>query len=98
RFSRDWSSDVCSSDLRGGHQSGAVPYGIIELITNAAAAVTGTFERTLHMHLRNQLGTRLAGPEIRLAQQIGDVGSMQRQPVLMEIGRASCRERVRIAG
>ena len=62
----------------GGDQRGAVADGIVELVTNATAAVTGTFQRPLHVHLGNQPGTGLAGPEIRFTQQIGNIRGMQR--------------------
>src|SRR5690606_39730844 len=81
-FSRDWSSDVCSSDLARDPQrivrklllrnlSHEIPQYLLRLITRRAIR-----------------GAR--GPQRRPARTA-------RRPV-PEIGRASCRERVEIAG
>src|SRR5690606_39864848 len=92
RFSRDWSSDVCSSDLQQVRVLRQVKQHQVmgELEVAALAANLGTDQR---------LGALLG---------VGKVGGspvpLQQAQVLMEgstadtgaqIGRASCRERVR---
>src|SRR5690606_40085567 len=85
RFSRDWSSDVCSSDLpffppvvRAIEQAAA---GRDTDVLLADAGVDGMAEPALIERLRAQVdGLLIASPRTSSA----------------EIGRASCRESVRI--
>src|SRR5690606_39407630 len=91
RFSRDWSSDVCSSDLtRGGlaafgtrEQMGEGLYFIDILIFAMIAAF-------LVFRLRNVLGRRTGNEQ----QRPNPFSTGAQRPA--EIGRASCRERVPI--
>src|SRR5690606_40350987 len=76
RFSRDWSSDVCSSDL------------CCDLIVAANDARIGFPE--VHLGAFPALG----GP-LRLARRIG-VGRAMEMMLDGQIGRASCRERVKV--
>src|SRR5690606_39543818 len=78
RFSRDWSSDVCSSDL-----------GLIvsERLSAELSPVLGR-ARQAHQEGRDLGGLLSERPEL------ADVDI----PSLMEIGRASCRERVDSVG
>src|SRR5690606_41011685 len=69
RFSRDWSSDVCSSDL--GWQ-GAVEHGPL--------AVSGR------------------RPALRGIRRVEAAAGDTESEVVVEIGRASCRERVYVSG
>src|SRR3546814_3060843 len=69
----DWSSDVCSSDLR--HLRARRGYSGRDHVTRI-----GT-------HVVDQLGAALA-------HRRPHDSAAHRQPVDMEIGRASCRERV----
>src|SRR5256884_6458468 len=77
RCSRDWSSDVCSSDL---------------LSRSANVLAPGDTRRTGQAHLRHHLTTKRT-----LVQMLGDPfpaeGTLPHFHGL-EIGRASCRERV----
>src|SRR5690606_40019694 len=73
RFSRDWTSDVCSSDLV--HQLGPHPVG--EFPQPARAHVVG-----------GELGSQIAHPFLGGSGVGGD------QLHDIEIGRASCRDRV----
>src|SRR3989440_6954262 len=77
RSDRDWSSDVCSSDLAMG---GGSPYfsGARPRIGGDVANLVGLARAT------GQLG------DARVREDIGEVLAMR----LIEIGRASCRERV----
>src|SRR3546814_18371927 len=81
----DWSSDVCSSDLktlRHGHVIDAVSVGIrsVDIV-----------ERQLHAVVHVE-------PALRLADQaqIGIVDHDMQVRQLEQIGRASCRERVSV--
>src|SRR5690606_40944876 len=91
RFSRDWSSDVCSSDLLG------IDY------TSPEAAVAGESFRALRNAVRHLVSASGSGREL-IARGAGDTVAMASElnadavaPVLRdEIGRASCRERAAI--
>src|SRR3546814_16358358 len=83
----DWSSDVCSSDLR--HNLAARPYAFVHL------------DDTLVQHLRQhdvpveQPRARLVADPERVAEPLGDHQDGALALALQEeIGRASCRERV----
>src|SRR5690606_39748760 len=73
RFSRDWSSDVCSSDLEG----------------RRAVAVTAV-EHPAVLDAARWLGTAQGAEVIELAVDAEGVLDLDG----LEIGRASCRERV----
>src|SRR5690606_39473913 len=93
-FSRDWSSDVCSSDLATA-DCPALANGVARPQAEAVrcdelglVAIVGAVAACLD-HLGIQVGvTRPDGPGIR-----DSAGGTQ----LDKIGRASCRERVSIA-
>ncbi len=61
----------------------AVTDGIIKLIPDPAAAVFRAFQRALNVQVLDQLGTGLTGPEIGFPQQVGNIGRMQGQSILM---------------
>src|SRR5690606_39464074 len=82
-FSRDWSSDVCSSDLfqldlpaRGVHHLHVAPIGVEQVAKRVEH--TGRAERHVGV---------LTARIVDLPQVAPDLGEA-------EIGRASCRERV----
>src|SRR5690606_40319381 len=83
RFSRDWSSDVCSSDLE-----------------DARAAATGVAAAAIAAALRVPAAEIAVGAGT-LAGEVGRAGEtdaeVARDRALPEIGRASCRERGKIA-
>src|SRR5690606_40960181 len=86
RFSRDWSSDVCSSDLRG----------------QPVRLLPGEHDGTPQLLELWQPGARASGPGSTAVVQTGAVSRTDQVPVrtlpllgAVEIGRASCRERVR---
>src|SRR5690606_41077648 len=91
RFSRDWSSDVCSSDLNlellqlilqgEGHQ--------VSCVANGREAVTAYTQGNFDLVLMD-----LHMPEVDGLQACRQIRQHEREH---EIGRASCRERVRIA-
>src|SRR5690606_39919286 len=90
RFSRDWSSDVCSSDLKLLVRGGRGPQIPVPIQT----------ERKLHIrppvaaqHLKRRLG-------LLLSNALGGLGPLQvaAGPLHLEIGRASCRGRVEMSG
>src|SRR5690606_41092506 len=91
RFSRDWSSDVCSSDLTGA-QSGVlyisglpVEKNVIEGIARKAKSFRNAFAlvhgSNSHVHVFNRTSVRMGLPDASVDY------------VFTEIGRASCRER-----
>src|SRR5690606_39349779 len=88
RFSRDWSSDVCSSDL----PVTALAYAVLQGVGSAlhSGALEAWYVDELH---------RLE-PEAPLQSHLALVDVAQASGMLIgsaEIGRASCRERVWIA-
>src|SRR5690606_40022876 len=90
-FSRDWSSDVCSSDLQPVLvQPSGVDGGVQGVFLNEFAAGLD--------HIAHQLGEQVIGVvavfDLDLQQGAG-VGVQRRLPQLFrvhQIGRASCRE------
>src|SRR5690606_40898476 len=97
RFSRDWSSDVCSSDLRNGWPlSGRRRDGFVGLLrvplvlafrVLADANARRFARRRVDQHDVGDVKRSLDLDDTRLAGASG-----------LEIGRASCRERVQMAG
>src|SRR5207253_5476421 len=92
RWPRDWSSDVCSSDLNGMGIPKDEQRSIYEQFTRGRAALDGSkpgvglglaFVRTIVKGNRGKLD---------LASRPGETAFRIRQ-----IGRASCRERVEVA-
>src|SRR5207302_5114121 len=86
RFSRDWSSDVCSSDL---HDYITKPFEIEDLVVAVEKALD---ERGLRREVA-RLRKEVARP-YRFENIIGKSPAMQDVFALIQIGRASCRERV----
>src|SRR5690606_40948183 len=96
RFSRDWSSDVCSSDLAGGGLVVA-DVGHVAVAELAAAAPTPAADRAV---VEQRAGVAVAAVDLdRRAAEL-DHAKAGREVVEAEIGRASCRERawVSVAG
>src|SRR2546422_1270680 len=77
RCSRDWSSDVCSSDLAAPEreQASGIEHPFLEAERRGFIEV-------------ERLGAEAAGKALELVVPLGA------QQQLVEIGRASCRERV----
>src|SRR5690606_40729370 len=92
RFSRDWSSDVCSSDLYDLDATQVRPGDSLELRFYWRAAATPEADYSLFIHLT-------ASDEVApLAQVDGAPARVERLTLTWddpdeEIGRASCRER-----
>src|SRR5206468_5475243 len=93
RSDRDWSSDVCSSDLWNNRTQQLGARGILERLQAAA-------ERVDEAQPRGVVGFR--APYLVLADVIGDVDEDLVRPGPDigngQIGRASCRERGEGAG
>src|SRR5690606_40086363 len=93
RFSRDWSSDVCSSDLTGFDQG--FEAGLDQL--DATAAQNGLLTEQVGFGFVLEGGFDDAGTAAAHAGGIGQgdiLGIAGSVLVDGEIGRASCRERV----
>src|SRR5690606_39646707 len=93
RFSRDWSSDVCSSDLALTTQIGYRPFGRPTHASHFDVAVVRGQEnsKSLVMEQTEKI------PQETLPGPLPNLVVHPRRPQLhAEIGRASCRERVRI--
>src|SRR5690606_40726131 len=90
RFSRDWSSDVCSSDLYGSRGTNGV---VVVTTKSAARAGEGVFSVNLSSGTSrfNQ-----GNVELMNSAELWDLyQSFQNQDAIPpKIGRASCRERV----
>src|SRR5690606_40299400 len=85
RFSRDWSSDVCSSDLGGRGVEGKI-----------AAAHYCRIHRVPFLGI----GLGMQSAVIEYARHVcglSDASSTELDPDTPQIGRASCRERVWIS-
>src|SRR5690606_40326147 len=91
RFSRDWSSDVCSSDLHRQRVVRTQPLQKLQVGYGSGRTETGAVAR----------GEAPTKPSQQLA--VGITGLLHHPPgaeqtVNQEIGRASCRERERRQG
>src|SRR5207253_6504997 len=94
RWPRDWSSDVCSSDL-----AQAVEEGRLDLV-HAVVAERAAAALTFHLSRRtiwSSLDPALAQRE-GLYERAVEVPSVTLAQLMSEIGRASCRERGQIVG
>src|SRR5690606_40354710 len=91
RFSRDWSSDVCSSDLRLVRE--VVQFGGIVLQVVKLVRWTRCREVGLHKTLIERTGL-IRGDDLRPAWLADAVDRRDLSMRGAEIGRASCRERV----
>src|SRR5690606_40628739 len=87
RFSRDWSSDVCSSDL---FLQGRLGADGLRTLQEAACAGNGALSAEA-----TDLLTVMGEPPLHHLDDVED-GSARRiiAAAVVEIGRASCRERV----
>src|SRR5699024_11687010 len=82
RSKRDWSSDVCSSDLDGAHDA-------------LQAGANGSAIRLVHTNVEDV--ARIAAEKLALMQSLVQ-HALDEAEQLVEIGRASCRERGRKTG
>src|SRR5207247_2827792 len=93
RSTRDWSSDVCSSDLTG------LATEPLSLADPAVAPIAVALEARIRRLLGRALAIREVdagscnGCEIEVNGLTGPVYDMERFGMHFEIGRASCRER-----
>src|SRR5690606_40036133 len=94
-FSRDWSSDVCSSDL------GVWVKGTGQLKTSCPFPdhpdASPSFSVNLDRMVWKCHGCGRAGNHITLVAQMEGIGNAEAR-ARIEIGRASCRENVEIYG
>src|SRR5690606_40686903 len=91
-LSRDWSSDVCSSDLGEHHR--------LDYAVSAPPVVLSAIsQRTKHIKLTSTTTVLSTVDPVRLYEDFAtlDLLSNGRAEILAEIGRASCREREEVA-
>src|SRR5690606_40666707 len=89
RFSRDWSSDVCSSDLKGRLLPGGAAYLLVPGFAGGSHAHQVDFAETLQALIRSLDEAGACGWIVDLRRNSG--GNLW--PMLLgQIGRASCRE------
>src|SRR5690606_40254867 len=87
RFSRDWSSDVCSSDLLSRLRPPLRKASTRKVAAPGVAVREESAEPAGGHHPHRPL----------LRQPVAQDRTVQQDPCMLEIGRASCRERVQIA-
>src|SRR5690606_39516746 len=90
RFSRDWSSDVCSSDLEGNLMLKADLATINEQMLNLREGLQG--------HLTERLDKNQESMSKQLEASAKLIKDVTERLTKLEIGRASCRERVEMRG
>src|SRR5690606_39540164 len=91
RFSRDWSSDVCSSDLC--HQRRCLQLNLETPPLVAAVSILFTTTYVcITAYFVHQQGMRLAQARREIETEQAKAARLARK-----IGRASCRERAQIA-
>src|SRR5439155_7234123 len=90
RWPRDWSSDVCSSDLTGGSRSATIGGGAVLMATDKiktkATAIAAHLLKVSVADVKFEDGI-FSSPKTNQTVTIKDVAK------IAEIGRASCRER-----
>src|SRR5690606_39549439 len=92
RFSRDWSSDVCSSDLD--IEEGARPFRVGGGDHRSVDVQKAAFLKKIVDRATERVAHAKDGVEgVRARSQVGDLAQK-----LEEIGRASCREKGRARG
>src|SRR5207249_8987958 len=91
RSKRDWSSDVCSSDLMGRQVvvAGACQVGLTVAATGAAAAA-GTTRWQVALFLGFLAALSSTAIVLKLLTEKGDIDTPHGR-LATEIGRASCR-------
>src|SRR5690606_39908234 len=96
RFSRDWSSDVCSSDL----------LKVISLRRSSAGGGVAMFAKGVRLWAMSPSNRESCGGlpvmgwycmNLSLAANHADTQTFDDQFLMFQIGRASCRERVEIS-
>src|SRR5207253_5295477 len=90
RWPRDWSSDVCSSDL---YYRGCVAYNQGKIATAEAC-----FRRAVERKPDYALALYQLGLCRERQDDPAGASAAFQAAIASQIGRASCRERVRIAG
>src|SRR5690606_40770715 len=95
RFSRDWSSDVCSSDLTSPQYYAGVPANAqLEYLTYYRA-----YDYALNIKKQNIIEISFADAfrDISVKDFIKYIMMRYSLTLFVEIGRASCRERAELA-
>src|SRR5690606_40471016 len=96
RFSRDWSSDVCSSDLGGKvERAHKREFGLAKVVVEQTSGIFHRFARREAIDVWMSHGDRVES----MPPGFASIGLSDNTPFCaVEIGRASCRGRVEDAG
>src|SRR5690606_39753871 len=87
RFSRDWSSDVCSSDLR------KVTHAMLPRLTRIAEEMLGIKLTPPQLHMFRTYSEELQAWN----EKVNLTAITEPEAIEVQIGRASCRERAETA-
>src|SRR5207302_8068042 len=93
RFSRDWSSDVCSSDLIADRLKPLTDGIETYSVAGGQVSYTGPVENDADFSLSNLTSSYVNGRQLYAYS-----ASIPANQQYTQIGRASCRERAQIAG
>src|SRR5690606_40652758 len=97
RFSRDWSSDVCSSDLNSN-----LPMRrrvLMEMVSvGPYIYAIGGDDKPWYTYMRRDAWVSPDGVDWMKLREKGNLGQRSRLDWETQIGRASCRERVGSTG
>src|SRR5690606_40514217 len=96
RFSRDWSSDVCSSDLVLAYV--VVPGAAAKGFGAALVMGEGTLADVLHRFSMARMLAKASLPRAAFTSRGASSSPSHSRSSWGKIGRASCRERVSVAG
>src|SRR5690606_39828151 len=94
-FSRDWSSDVCSSDLLGDLKA---KRSFTRHSRHADASIPAAIQKNKPSLTRQPRSDRSLPRHGAPIQPILKSNQVLRSAPMEEIGRASCRERVEVGG
>src|SRR5690606_39751008 len=96
RFSRDWSSDVCSSDLRVLKQRGA---GAVYAMVTHGVFAAGSQERIDAAPIERLFVTdTVETAPVTVSKKVETVSVAPLFAEAIQIGRAACRERAEESG
>src|SRR5207249_8868387 len=98
RSKRDWSSDVCSSDLKASDRVDYRELGKTTLGAPFIALVISSPQNLKRLDYYRQLNANLADPRTFRTSRAARDALQAGKTIVLKIGRASCRERGGSAG